>query len=346
MAYTTINKSTAHFNTKLYTGAGTSGSPFSLTGVGFAPDWTWIKRRDGADIGHRLFDRVRGATKYIDSSSNSAETTNTSTLTAFGSDGFTLQNEGSVNDGSALFTSWNWKANGAGSSDSSGSAYSATVSANTTAGFSIVKYTTGSVGAGMTVPHGLGVKPDVIIFKKLNATGNPTMYHKDAGGYLYINSAAAVTANTTWVTATSSLVTLANTWELYNSASSTYVMYCFAEKTGYSKFGKFLGNGNVDGTFVYTGFKPSFLLIKTTGAEDSWRLWDNARNTYNAMDTTLRPNTDDPDYVASANNIDFLSNGFKMRTTSGGYNGSSDTLIYMAFGQPIVGSNNVPNNAR
>ena len=250
-----------------------------------------------------------------------------------------------MNDGSVPYASWNFKANGAGSSDSSGSAPTATVSANTTAGFSIVKYTTGSVGAGMTVPHGLGVKPDLIIFKKLNATGNPTMYHKDAGGYLYINTNAAVTANTTWVTATSSLVTLANTWELYNNASSTYVMYCFAEKTGYSKFGKYVGNNSADGPFIFTGFKPKFVMIKNTHTTTNWSITDDKRAGFNVDNDIIYANTDGAE-DGSYQPIDHLSNGFKIRLNTEGYNGNGGDYIYMAFGQPIISNSGTVATAR
>ena len=342
MAYTTINKSSLYQSNVLYTGNNTGQS---ITGVGFQPDFIWNKARTNTET-HNVWDSVRGTGKAWVTSSNGVEQSWSTGVTSFNSDGWTMGVLDSMNDGNVPYASWNWKANGAGSSDDSGSAPTATVSANTTAGFSIVKYTTGSVGAGMTVPHGLGVKPDVIIFKKLNATGNPSMYHKDAGGYLYINTTAPVTANTTWVTATSSLVTLANTWELYNSASSTYVMYCFAEKTGYSKFGSYVGNGNADGTFIYTGMKSAFVMIKQSIGNNAtnWSITDNKRLGYNPDNRILYPNSN----VAedSYDPIEHLSNGFKLISSTAGYNDSGDTYIYMAFGQSLVGSNNVPCTAR
>jgi len=355
MAYTTINKSSEHFNTKLYTGAGTGGSPFSLTGVGFAPDWTWIKRRDGVAIGHRLFDRVRGATKYIDSSATSAETTNTSTLTAFGSDGFTLQNEGSVNDGSALFTSWNWKANGQGSSNTDGSINTTYTSANTTAGFSISKYT-GTGSAGATFGHGLGSKPAMIIFKCLSVAGPSwVVYHQSKGATytLYLDQTSAGGASAEMLNntePTSSLITLGNGTSS-NSSGAPTIAYCFAEKTGYSKFGSYEGNNNINGTFIYLGFKPAFLIIKAIDNARNWMMYDNKRGLINVNDETLYPNADSAEVSPdNYNGIDFLSNGFKLRGGSSGVGNDTngaETYIYMAFAEaPLVGTNNVPCTAR
>jgi hypothetical protein len=341
MAFSTINKSSLYQSNVLYTGNNTGQS---ITGVGFQPDFIWNKARTNTET-HNVWDAVRGTGKAWVTSNNGGEQSWSTGVTSFDSDGWTMGVLDSMNDGSVPYASWNFKANGAGSSDSSGSAPTATVSANTTAGFSIVKYTTGSVGAGMTVPHGLGVKPDLIIFKKLNATGNPTMYHKDAGGYLYINTNAAVTANTTWVTATSSLVTLANTWELYNSASSTYVMYCFAEKTGYSKFGKYVGNNSADGPFIFTGFKPKFVMIKNTHTTTNWSITDDKRAGFNVDNDIIYANTDGAE-DGSYQPIDHLSNGFKIRLNTEGYNGNGGDYIYMAFGQPIISNSGTVATAR
>ena len=345
MAYTTIDKSSLYQSNLLYTGNNTGQS---ITGVGFQPDFIWNKARTNTEV-HNVWDSVRGVGKAWVTSNNGIEQSWSTGVTSFDSDGWTMGALDSMNDLNIPYASWNWKANGAGSSDSSGSAPTATVSANTTSGFSIVKYTTGTVGAGMTVPHGLGVQPDVIIFKKLNAVGNPTMYHKDAGGYLYINTTAAVTANTTWVTATSSLVTLAETWELYNNASSTYVMYCFAAKTGYSKFGKYTGSNSADGTFIYTGFKPKFLMVKQLNASGNpWGIVDATRNTSNVTKNQLFANTDVVENT-SVDVIDLLSNGFKCRAADNTWNGEAGgnkEYIYMVFGQSIVGTNNTPCTAR
>jgi len=352
MAYTTINKSTDYFNTKLYTGAGTSGSPFSLTGVGFAVDWTWIKRRDGASIGHRLFDRVRGATKYIDSSSNSAETTNTSTLIAFGSDGFTLQNEGSVNDGSALFTSWNWIANGQGSSNTDGSINTTYTSANTTAGFSICQYT--GTGSNATVGHGLGAVPKMIIVKNTSTTDSWMVYHVGIGSNAYLHletTNAALSPSTAQFQATTptSSFFYVGTADGTNKSSSNMIAYCFAEKTGYSKIGSYVGNGSTDGTFVYTGFKPAWLLIKmTTTSGDRWIMLDSKRDTFNVSNKAIyADDSQDENPSTTEQGLDILSNGFKIRNSGTKTNTSGSTYIYMAFAEaPLVGSNNVPCTAR
>ena len=346
MAYSVINKSSSFQNQVLYTG---NGGTQSITGVGFQTDLNWIKTRSASTY-HSLSDSVNGTNLQLGTNDSNAGDAFTTAITAFGSDGFSLGSNGNTNTNSRTFVSWNWKA---GTTSGIATNASTTItpsgySFNQTSGVSIIKYS-GNSTVGAKIPHGLGVAPKMIIVKSTTNAYEWAVYHASLGATKWVelqSAAAAGTSSIVWNNTAPDSVNFTVANNNRTNGSSTYVAYCFAEVSGFSKFGQFLGNGNVDGTFVYTGFKPSFLLIKTTGAEDSWRLWDNARNTYNVMDTTLRPNTADADYVASANNIDFLSNGFKMRTTSGGYNGSSDTLIYMAFGQPIVGSNNVPNNAR
>ena len=358
MAYTTINKSSDYFNTKLYTGAGTSGSPFSLTGVGFAPDWTWIKRRDGADIGHRLFDTVRGATKYIDSSATSAETTNTSTLTAFGSDGFTLQNEGSVNDGSALFTSWNWKAGTTSGITTNGNTTitPSSYSFNQTAGFSILKFTGNGV-EGAKLAHGLGTTPAMVIIKRTSTAGDWVVYHKNltANNSVFLNytdGQAARSPNGYIYSPDATNITLSNHGDINNNGVTT-VAYCFAQKVGYSKIGSYVGNSNADGTFVYTGMKPTFLLLKKyTASGQSWYIYDAKRDGKNigtgqtGGNKSIRPNTNEAEEQASGYPMDILSNGFKWRTTSTQQNSSGQSYIYYAVGQSIVGTNNVTAKAR
>ncbi len=347
MAYTTINKSSLHRNTTLITG---NNSTQAFTGLGFAPDMIWTKKRNGS-ANHLLYDKIRGVGKYLYPNLNNAQGGNgtDSALSAFGTDGFTLNSGDDANGSGATGVAWSWKANGVGSSNTDGSINTTYTSVNTTAGFSISKYT--GTGSNATVGHGLGAVPKMMIIKKIEHAKDWRIYHASVGNtkQLFLNDTGAPdTDNTIWnnTSPTSSVFTV-GTNDGGNGVGNTYIAYCFAEKTGYSKFGSYTGNGNADGTFVYTGFKPAFLLIKVTSSVDSWRLFDNKRTTsFNPIDITLRPNTNDADYTASANNVDFLSNGFKMRTTSGGYNGSSDTIIYMAFGQSLVGSNNVPCTAR
>ncbi len=341
MAYTTINKSSLHMNTKLYTG---NGSTQSITGVGFQPDWTWIKPRSTAG-NHRITDAVRGATKQIYTDLTNAENTNTNGLTAFGTDGFTVGSDGGYNGNGVTFASWNWKANGAGSSNTDGSITS-TVSANTTSGFSIVKYT-GNETSGATVGHGLSTTPKMIIIKNRNSTDDWVVYHESLGNTQSIrlnltNAAATTPASFNNTSPTSSVFTLGD-WTAVNGSSM--IAYCFAEKTGYSKFGSYVGNGSADNNaFIYTGFKPAWVMIKNTSVADWWGIIDNKRVGYNPTNNPLFANTS----ATEGNfNNDLLSNGFKIRSNTGGVGTSGNTYIYIAFAEaPLVGNNNVPCTAR
>ena len=345
MAYTTINKSSLHMNTKLYTGTGSSNA---VTGVGFQPDLVWLKKRSGAD-NHYWFDAVRGATKYIRSNLTSAEATDAGSLSAFGSDGFTVVSEGDINANGATMASWNWKANGQGSSNTAGSINTTYTSVNTTSGFSIVKYSANNT-AGATVGHGLGVIPKMIIVKELTGSINDwVVYHASVGNNkkLILNEVNAESIDNFMnnTTPTSTVFSISDA-SVVNRSGSTYMAYCFAEKQGYSKFGSYTGNGNADGTFIYTGFKPAFTLFKKTNATSEWFLYDNKRDGYNVTEKVFEANTNSAEDSNSGTYIDYLSNGFKLRGTSGNTNASGSTYIYMAFGQSIVGSSNVPCTAR
>jgi len=328
-------------NTKLYTG---NGSTQSITGVGFQPDWTWIKPRSTAG-NHRITDAVRGATKQIYTDLTNAENTNTNGLTAFGTDGFTVGSDGGYNGNGVTFASWNWKANGAGSSNTDGSITS-TVSANTTSGFSIVKYT-GNETSGATVGHGLSTTPKMIIIKNRNSTDDWVVYHESLGNTQSIrlnltNAAATTPASFNNTSPTSSVFTLGD-WTAVNGSSM--IAYCFAEKTGYSKFGSYVGNGSADNNaFIYTGFKPAWVMIKNTSVADWWGIIDNKRVGYNPTNNPLFANTS----ATEGNfNNDLLSNGFKIRSNTGGVGTSGNTYIYIAFAEaPLVGNNNVPCTAR
>ena len=341
MAYTTINKSTEHFNTKLWPGTGSS--PNALTGVGFKPDWTWIKSKSTAS--HFLYDSIRGVSKYLLADDTGAEGTN-GYLSSFDTDGITLGSTSiNVNASGTNYASWNWKANGTSSVNYSGTVDS-TVSVNTTSGFSIVKFT--GTGANGTVGHGLGVAPKVIIQKGLDASLNWKMYHSSLGAGAYINfdeAAGSASSTVTWnnTAPTSSLFSVGSGNN--NNSSQDYIAYCFAEKPGYSKIGSYTGNGNIDGPFAYTGFKPNFIMLKNTVDNgDNWTIYDSSRDPNNKSENLLFANSNSTE--ADGNFMDILSNGFKQRNTSNGNNGSGDKLIYMAFGQSIVGSNNVPATAR
>ena len=350
MAYTTVNKSTDYFNIKLYTGNGSAGH--AITGVGFAPDWTWIKNK-GASAHHTVFDRVRGATKAIYTNQTDAETTVSGHITAFGSDGFTLgdnSGKGSTNENNKNYAAWNWKAGGAGSSNSDGSITS-TVSTNTTAGFSIVSYT--GTGSAATVGHGLGVAPKLIIIKNRSSAESWRVYHNALGAtkeiYLDLTASAGTSSSSFNDTEPTSSVFSVGTGNGTNKSSENLIAYCFAEKKGYSKFGSYTGNGNSDGPFVYTGFRPAWVMYKPTDQSDHWEIHDNKRDTFNPMDTILYANRNnaESDPASTTDRLDFLSNGFKIRTGSSDYNGNGNNYIYIAFAEsPFVNANRIPNNAR
>jgi hypothetical protein len=320
--------------TKLYTG---NGSTQTISGVGHQPDMTWVKVRSETG-GHRLADAVRGYTKYIFPNGTDAEGTNSNNITSWNSDGFALGN-GSINENTRTYASWNWKANGAGSSNTDGSITS-TVSANTTSGFSIVKWTgTGSSG---TIGHGLGVAPKVVIVKRYTAAADWVYYTTAIDGsmdYLFLNTTA--TKGDSGNSAPTSTV-----FSKDDTNGETQIAYCFAEKTGYSKFGSYVGNGNADGTFVYTGFKPAWLLIKKSSASgNGWFLMDTKTNTYNPKSIFFQADLSNAE--TDVDRMDILSNGFKPRYDWSIINESGATYIYMAFASaPLVGTNNVPCTAR
>jgi hypothetical protein len=344
-----IDKPSDYFNTKLYTG---TGSSLANTGVGFQPDLVWIKGRSGATE-HVLTDSVRGVTKELSSNDTGAEETVAQGLTAFNSDGFTVGTDGSYNTSSATYASWNWKAGGTASSNTDGSITSS-VSANTTSGFSIVSYS-GTSGNG-TIGHGLDSAPKMVIVKALASGRDWMTYHKSVGAtkYLFLNATdASASSSGIWndTDPTSTVVHLGSSNSV-NGTGINYIAYCFAEKQGYSKFGSYTGNGSTDGTFVYTGFKPAWVMVKKTNGATNWQLIDNKRSDAggnNIIDKVLSPNATDADYdegsVAWCG--DLLSNGFKWRGNWGALNNSGDTYIYMAFAEnPFVTSTGVPATAR
>jgi hypothetical protein len=333
MAYTTIDKPTDYFNTVLYTGNATART---ITGVGFQPDWVWGKIRSEAQD-HVLVDSVRGATKQLYSSDTSAEQTESQGLTGFASDGFTLGTHAYFNKNTATYVAWNWLAGGTASSNGDGSITSS-VSANTTAGFSIVTYT--GTGSAATVGHGLGAVPKMFWTKRIDSSESWGVYSdtQGAGKFLRLESTNAVdTSSTLWnnTTPTSSVFSI-GTGGIANTSSGTYVAYCFAEKQGYSKFGSYTGNGNANGAFVYTGFRPAFVLLKVSSTTNNWNMFDDKRPGFNEIDQRLFPNLSSAEQDGTAG-VDFLSNGFKFRNTNDNYNASGATYIYMAFAEnPFV----------
>ena len=344
MAYTTINKGETYFNTKLYTG---NGSTQSITGVGFQPDWLWIKNR--GTFKQLLVDSVRGATKHLSSSSDAAEITNTANVTSFDSDGFSLSSDGNVNGNTETYASWNWKAGTSFTNDASSTGIGtidSTGSASDTAGFSIVSWT-GDGNTSGTIKHGLSSTPKMIIVKCRNTTPAWVVYHASLGATKFLKldqTAAEGTATNRWndTNPTSSVFTVGDSSGV-NGSTNTYIAYCFAEKKGYSKFGSYTGNGSADGAFVYTGFKPAFVIVKRSSDIQSWVLWDSKRDGYNQTDKSLTPNENGAEETRS---VDFLSNGFKQRQNNTATNAAS-TYVYMAFAEfPFTSSTGTPVTAR
>ena len=317
-----------YFNPVLYTG---NSSTLAVTGVGFQPDWVWVKSRSAA-TDHGLYDAVRGVQKQLESNTTTAETTETTGITAFNSDGFTTGALAQLNTSSATYVAWNWKANGSGSTNTAGSITS-TVSANTTSGFSIITWT-GNATQGATIGHGLGAVPALFIIKNRSTAGTnwPVKTNQlSTNSYLYLNSnGASASFSFFWPNEpTSSIIYLGSNNEV-NGSGNSMVCYAFAPVAGYSAFGSYTGNGSTDGPFIYTGFRPAYVMVKVTTAANVWLILDATRNTSNVV--TLNLNADQ----SSAENTysgwcDFTSNGFKVRGTDGAINTGSGTYIYMAF---------------
>jgi len=347
MAYTTINKPSEYFNTLLYTG---TGSAQSLTGVGFQPDLVWFHCRSNTND-TSLFDVIRGGTKAIYSNLYIGERTKTLALTSFDSDGFSLGGaSGETNDNGATYVAWNWLAdNTSGSSNTDGSITS-TVSVSTTSGFSIVKYTgTGSVA---TVGHGLNSTPEIVLIKNLSTDNSWRMYSVPVGtgGQLALDQTSPADSGNTAMwnnTAPTSSVFTVGTHPGVNESSSNLIAYCWHSVKGFSKFGSYTGNGNADGPFIYTGFKPAFVMIKNISATESWYILDTKRPSYNTNNYYILPNNSDPEGTSTTLATSLLSNGIKIENADTSMNTSGQTYIYMAFAEaPLVGTNGVPTTAR
>ena len=331
MAYTTINKSSDYFNTKLYTG---NGGTQTITGVGFQPDFTWIKGRNAGGESHRLTDVVRGTGYNLRTNSSSAQDSSSNTLTSWNSDGFAVGANDASNKNTKNFASWNWKE-------------------TATAGFDIVSYT-GNGSAGKTVAHNLGVVPQMIIVKRYNdGTASWMVYHHKLGTtnpsdkYLSLDTTAAQDNGGWNSTMPTSSVFTVSADQRVNANGASYIAYVFAEKQGYSKFRSYLGNGSANGTFVYTGFKPAFVITKKINSTSVWTMFDNKRDPFNYVRRRIAANSSAVENTDDNQDFDILSNGFKSRRSAGDWNSNGDTFIYMAFAEaPLVGTNNVPCTAR
>ena len=352
MAYTTIDNPELYFQSKTYT-ANASGQSITFDGSeNMQPDWLWIKARDQA-YQHSLRDSVRGPTKTLRSNGTNAEATQSDSVTSFDSNGFTLGADSNsfVNQDGVAYISWGWSA-GTTSGLSGGNITPSAYSYNASAGFGIYKYT-GNGSSDQTIPHGLGKKPQLILFKNLESSTNWVAQTNLLGNRVQL------VLNGTDANATDSRLGASDSWDTTNFNVGTYVdmntsgeshiAYVFCNIKGYSKVGTYKGNGNTNGTFVYTGFKPAFVLIKSTSNAVNWQINDNGTAPINLMTNKLFANTSAAQDTGSENTMDFLSNGFKPRGTgsSENINGSGYSYIYMAFAEnPFVNSNGVPCNAR
>jgi len=320
-----------HFNTVLIS-TGTD-SETAITGVGFQPDFTWGKSRNSA-YSHQLYDSSRGATKYLESDDTATEATDANSLKSFDSDGITIGTGSTFspysNGNNVVF--WNWKANGGTTSSNSDGSITSTVQANTTAGFSIVTYN--GTGATATVGHGLGSVPKMLIFKNRDNDQNWRTYHVALGetkAVVLDGNGASQTYDFFNDTAPTSSVFSLSSHEDANRNGDKIVAYCFADIEGYSKFGSYTGNGNADGPFVHTGFRPAFLMIKNTTSSADWVILDTKRNTYNPVQNNLYPSSTATE--GTGNLIDYVSNGFKCRFTYSTSNNDAKVYIYMAFAE-------------
>jgi len=329
-------------NTVLYTGNGTSQT---ITGVGFQPDFLWIKNRQQSDW-HNLVDSIRGATKRLSSNNETAENDNAQNVSAFASDGFSVGNDSNTNANGENYVSWNWLGSNTTATNTDGS-ITTTVSANTTSGFSIVTFTSPASGS-YTLGHGLNSAPDLVIYK-CRGTTSPwwTFYTLVDGSLDYVNlsaTSAGASDSAGLAVPTSTVFSLVDN---YAPTSQTAVAYCFHSVEGYSKIGKYTGNGSTDGAFVYTGFRPSFFLTKPASTTGEWTMYDNTRDTFNVADHRLAANDSASEYNNGNGLIDFLSNGFKMRVNHPSNNSSGVTYLYMAFAEnPFVDGSGVPVTAR
>mgnify|MGYP004452387791 FL=1 len=353
-AYTTIDDPSAYFKVQFYTGNGSANHAitFDDTDTDMQPDLVWIKNIDALDS-HCLFDAVRGATKVMHTDTNADEDTDTDTLDSFTSDGFQVDADVKVNTNTEDYVAWCWKAGttsgiNATGADITPSAYSF----NQTSGVSIIKYS-GNSTSGAEVAHGLAAVPHLMIIKNIDYSsgeGWQVYHHKNTAApetdalALHDNGATQDQASRWNDTAPGSvLFTLGN--DISVNTGYTYLGLIFSEKQGFSKFGGYTGNGNADGTFVYTGFRPAYVLSKRTNGAADWMLLDSKRLGYNPDNNPLFPDGSGAD--SDVDVMDILSNGFKLRATSVDINGSGDTYIYAAFAEaPFVNSNGVPCNAR
>ena len=354
MAYTTIDDPSAYFQVATYTGAGANQTVTNDGNSDLQPDWLWIKRRN-AGYAHALFDSNRGLGSsnppMLESDSTAAENSNQNWISGVGTDSFTIGvNEHNLSNTAGTYVAWQWKANGGTTSSNTAGTITSTTQVNSDAGFSIQTFTSASSG-NSNWGHGLGSTPDFFMVKRRDGTSswwmNQTGMTRSGSNWQYmpLNSTSAAT-NLSAFNADSTTITSSNDF-VPNSASM--VCYAFKNVQGYSKFGKYVGSGSADGAFVYTGFQPAFVIIRSSSIAGQWLMFDNKRTIANGDIKYLIANATGAESGTGLGNaapIDFLSNGFKLRNTDAWANGSN-TYIYMAFAEnPFVTSTGIPTTAR
>ena len=354
MAYTTIDDPSAFFQTTLYTGNGGTQAVTNGGNSDLSPNFVWLKETGGSGD-HRLFDTVRGVTNDLMSNNAEVQADSNTSLTAFGSDGFTLGNEGGVNNNTDSFVSWQWKAGTSFSNDASSTSIGSldsSGSVNDTAGFAIVTYV-GNGSSGATIKHGLTSAPTFMIIRVYDATAGFQVYSKAVGatkfaGYLNTTEAAGTTAGVVNNTDPGTSVFTVGNGGNTNNDGGNHIAYCFAEKQGFSKQGVYTGNGNNgNGPFIYTGFKPAWVLVTRLTAGENWLILDNKRDTFNPQDSSVYPNLANAEDADGADYFDFYSNGMKVKTNNGGTNTDGADYVYLAFAEsPLVTSTGVPTTAR
>ena len=349
MAYTTIDDPSAYFQTALYTGTGSSLSVTNDGNSDLKPDILWAKNRDALE-NHHLHNTsiVNPPTRGENPNATNFEQSQAQSFTAVATDGFTVGTWDQINVNTQKFVVWQWAVNNATKTTftESGNNPGGTYQVNTTAGVSICMYT--GTGAAGGVTHGLGVAPKFIMIKNRDTSDPWAVYYGDATDYLVLNTSAATVDRATWWndTAPSSTVFTVNTDHSVNADGELYIAYAFAEVQGYSKIGQYVGNGSTNGPFVYTGFKPAFVMQKRTNDVGGWNMVDNKRNVFNVADRRLFADANNAESTTQTA-FDFLSNGFKLRASNSSLNASGSTYIYMAFAEnPFTTSTGIPTTAR
>jgi len=354
MAYTTIDDPSAYFTTLLYTGNATDDRNLtnSANAGDFKPDWLWLKERSSTSS-HMIHDSNRGTSQAVFSDTDGAQDEDTNRVQAFQTNGFQVGTASTVNQNTITMVAWQWKCNGGTKADNDDGSVTVNLQVNQEAGFSIGTYS--GTGSELTVGHGLGVTPKMHITKKLNAADAWNVYHESLGNThgLRLNNGDAKEDFGFYgdTSPTSSVFTVGGVTnnDRLNTNGGSYVFYSFAEKQGYSKFGSYVGNGNANGAFVYTGFKPAWVMRKCSTASEQWHIQDTKRLDFNndSDSSILIPSNANTEATNTNLNMDILSNGFKCRSSDGAGNGSGRTYVYMAFAEhPFVSSEGVPTTAR